>query len=127
MSDRFSLTARLVSFRAAARGLVVVVRTQHNAWIHLGATAAVLGVGFWLRLPRGAWLWLVVAMAGVWITEAFNTALEGLADAAVPDRHPLIRDAKDAAAGAVLVAAVAAASIGLMILGPPLWARLFGP
>jgi diacylglycerol kinase len=37
------------------------------------------------------------------------------------ERHPLIRDAKDFAAASVLVAALAAAVVGLLILGPKLW------
>jgi diacylglycerol kinase len=41
------------------------------------------------------------------------------------ERHPLIRDAKDFAAAAVLVAAIAAAVVGLLILGPKLWIYLF--
>jgi diacylglycerol kinase (ATP) len=53
-----------------------------------------------------------------------NTALEVLADAVAPDPHPLVGRAKDAAAGAVLVAALGAAAIGLLVLGPRLWALL---
>ena len=57
--------------------------------------------------------------------EALNTALEALADRVAPDQHPLVAKAKDVAAGGVLLAAVAAAVMGLLVLGPPLWARLF--
>jgi diacylglycerol kinase len=53
--------------------------------------------------------------------EAFNTALESLADAAVPEQHPLVGAAKDLAAGAVLVTAMGAAVVGLLVLGPHLW------
>jgi diacylglycerol kinase len=102
----------------------VVLRTQHNAWIHAVATVLVVGTGLVLRLSRLDWCWLVVAIALVWSAEAMNTALERLADATSPDPHPLVRDAKDAAAGAVLVLAVAAVAIGVFVLGPHLLARL---
>jgi diacylglycerol kinase len=60
--------------------------------------------------------------------EILNTAIERLADAAVPEIHPLIAQAKDAAAGAVLVAVFGSALIGLLVLGPPLMQKLgIGP
>ena len=65
-------------------------------------------------------------MMAVWVAESFNTSLERLADASVPEQHSLVREAKDAAAGAVLVAALGAAAIGVLVLGPPLLARLAG-
>jgi diacylglycerol kinase len=43
----------------------------------------------------------------------------------MPELHPLAKVAKDVAAAAVLLAAVGAAVIGLLVLGPPLWQRLF--
>ena len=73
----------------------------------------------YLRLAPRDWCWLIVAMAIVWIAEALNTALEHLADAACPQYHPLIRRAKDTAAAAVLLAALAAAAIGTCILLTP--------
>ena len=64
---------------------------------------------------------LVFIIALVFQLRAFNTALESLADASVPVRHPLVGAAKDLAAGGVLVAALAAAVVGALVLGPHLW------
>jgi diacylglycerol kinase len=77
-----------------------------------------------LEIPREGWLWLVAAIAGVFAAEAFNSALESLADAAHPAPHPLVGRAKDLAAAAVLIAAAGAALIGLLVLGRPLLAWL---
>jgi diacylglycerol kinase (ATP) len=118
MNQPFSLTRRLHSFRYALAGLRTLLRTQHNARIHAVATVLVIGAGAYLRLTAGEWLWLLVAMAGVWVAEAFNTALEFLADAVTRETHPLIGQAKDVAAAAVLIAAIAALVIGLLVLGP---------
>jgi diacylglycerol kinase len=120
MDDRLTLGALSRSFRHAFRGLATLVRTEPNAWIHATATAAVVGMALLLGVGRAHWLWLVAAIAGVWAAEALNTAVERLADSVHPEPHPLIREAKDAAAGAVLVAAGAAVLIGLLVLGPPL-------
>jgi diacylglycerol kinase len=63
----------------------------------------------------------------VWIAEFFNTAIEAVVDMTMPTPHPLAKAAKDVAAAAVLVAAVGSILIGLLILAPPLWQRLFVP
>jgi len=126
MSDSFSLAARARSFLYAARGVRVVVQSQHNAWIHLVATLGVLGLGLFLGVGAIEWCLLVLAFVAVWSCEVMNTALEFLADAASPDYHPLVEKAKDAAAGAVLIAAVGSVVIGLIVLGPPLWGVLAG-
>jgi diacylglycerol kinase len=53
-----------------------------------------------------------------------NTALEAVVDLASPDLHPLAKVGKDVAAAAVLVGALTAVLVGLLVLGPPLLARL---
>lgn len=117
--DEFSLAARIRSFGHAFRGLTLL-RSEPNAWIHATATLAVILLGAALGIDAAGWSWLVAAIAAVWVAETINTAFERLADALHPAEHPLVRDAKDAAAGAVLIAAGGAVVIGLLVLGPPL-------
>ena len=124
MKQGFSLTQRLRSFRYALAGLRTLLRTQHNAWIHAAATVAVIGAGGYFALSATEWLWLVLAMTLVWTAEAFNTALELLADAVTREQHPLIGQAKDVAAGAVLISALGALLIGVLVLGPHVLQRL---
>ena len=114
----FQFTGRIRSFRHAIVGILRMLRCQHNAWLHLGVTIAVVAAGFFFALSAGEWCWIILAMATVWTAEALNTAFEFLADAASPDFHPLVRDAKDVAAGAVLITAAAAAIIGAIIFWP---------
>ena len=118
MSKRFSLAARLASFRHAIRGLGFLLRDQHNARIHLAASLGVVALGLVLGVSRADWGLLVLAMALVWLAEGLNSALEHLADALHPDQHPLVGKAKDVAAGAVLVVALAAAIVGLLVFLP---------
>ena len=125
MSHRFSILERIRSFRFAIHGVILTVQSQHNAWIHMAASIAVLAAGWYVELGRDGWLWLIAAITLVWSMEALNTAVERLADAAVPEIHPLIGQAKDAAAGAVLIAVLGAVAVGLMVLGPPLFGKLF--
>jgi len=114
------IRGRIASFGYAFEGLAVMLRTQPNAWIHSAASVVVVAAGLWVGLDARDWALLVVAIALVWVTEALNTAIEFLADAAVPDPHSLIKHAKDVAAGAVLLASIAAVVIGALVFLPRL-------
>ena len=103
-----------------------MLRTQTNAWIHACATVGVTLLGLWLGLSRLEWAGIVLVIGLVWMAEFVNTALEAVVDLASPDLHPLAKVGKDVAAAAVLVGAITAVAVGLLILGPHLWARLFG-
>lgn len=117
----FSIVDRLKSFTFAFSGIAAMLRTQHNAWIHLAATIGAIAAGFWFSIGRGEWVWLIVAIVAVWTAEALNTAFELLCDVASPEFHPLVKQAKDVAAAAVLIAAVGATIIGLMVFLPHLF------
>ena len=110
------------SFVFAWRGVVELLRSQPNARIHLVMSIAITCVALLLRVSRGEWALLVVAMGLVWMAEAMNTAIEFLGDRITSERDEFIRRAKDVAAGGVLLASVAAAVTGFVILGPRLWA-----
>ena len=119
MQEQTSLfTGRIRSFRHAFSGIWTMLRTQRNAWVHALATVAVILAGFVFGVSADEWCWLVLAMMAVWSAEALNTALEFLADAASPQFNPLIKNAKDIAAGAVLISATGSVVIGLLVLGP---------
>jgi len=126
VSDRFSIAARVRSFGYAFHGVALLLRSQHNAWIHATATLLVCALGGLLGVSRGDWLWLVAAIAAVWAAEALNSAIESLADAVHPAPHPLVGRAKDLAAAAVLIVSLGAAAIGLLVLGPQLWRWIGG-
>ncbi|MCY2980232.1 MAG: diacylglycerol kinase family protein [Planctomycetota bacterium] len=114
----FELTGRIRSFRFAIRGICRLVSSQHNAWIHAAATLLVVVAGAVLQVSTNDWCWIIVATTMVWTAEALNTSLEFLADAACPDIHPLVRDAKDVSAGAVLISAMGATMIGTIVFWP---------
>src|SRR5687767_11372660 len=107
MSDApFTFTGRIRSFRHAFVGIGLVLRSQHNAWVHAAATVAACGLGAVLGLSRIEWCLIVIATVSVWTAEALNTAFEFLCDVASPQFHPAVKNAKDVAAGAVLLSAI---------------------
>ena len=119
-----TVAGRVRSFRHALAGLWFVLRSQHNAWLHAVATAAALALAGVLEatvadFAPGDWCALALAITLVWVAEAFNTGLEVLSDAVEPSRHPVIKVAKDVAAGAVLMASVGAAAVGCILFAGP--------
>jgi len=105
---------------------VYVLRTQRNMQIHVSAAVVALVLGLLLEFSRIELALVIGAVSLVLVAEMMNTAVEAAIDVATSERHPLAKIAKDTAAGGVLVAAILALIVGLLILGPPLWARLFG-
>ena len=118
------LPSRIQSFGHAFRGWWYVMRTQRNAWVHGVAALLVFALAFWLRLGARDWAVLILTIAMVFTAEFINTAIEAVVDLASPEKHPLAKVGKDVGAAAVLISALAAVLIGLLILGPPLWAKL---
>lgn len=119
------LKALIHSFGCAFQGWWYAIRHERSVWIHVVLTVAVIVLGVWLQVSRTDWALLVLAMGMVWMAELMNTAVETLVDLVSPQFNPLAKVAKDTAAAAVLAAALAAFVIGLLILGPPLWAVVF--
>jgi len=122
--EGFSLAARARSFGYAFRGVAVLLATQHNAWIHAAATAAVVAAGVSFGVSALEWALLCLAMGLVWLAEGLNTALEVLCDRVAPEPDPLVQRSKDLAAAGVLLAACAAAAAGLLVFVPKLLAFL---
>ena len=120
---RFSIAARLKSFRFAFAGIAHMLRTQHNAWLHLVATIVVVAAGFALNVGAEDWRWLVTAIVLVWTAETVNTAFEHLCDVVSPEFHASVQKSKDIAAGAVLICVIGAVIIGLQVFVPYLLRR----
>ena len=118
------LRDRIKSFGHAGAGLGFLVKSEPQARIHMLASAVVLIAAWGLDLNRHDWMWLIVAIALVWISEAFNTAFEHLCNVVSPEYSQSVKRAKDIAAGAVLIAAIAAAFIGIIVFTPYIHALL---
>jgi len=118
-----SMLKFLTGFEFAWRGVSHVFRTQRNARVQLAVGILVAIAGFVFGISQSEWIAILLCVTIVLAAEAINTALECLADAVHPGRHPLVGKAKDAAAGAVLLCAIGAALVGLIIFLPYLGIR----
>lgn len=102
----------------AFNGILILIREEHNARIHLLVLAAVIAAGLFFKISQSEWMAIVIASGMVLALEAVNAAIENLADFISPGKHHLIKKVKDLAAAAVLIAAIAASIIGLLIFLP---------
>jgi undecaprenol kinase len=108
----------------AVSGIAYTVKTQRNMQIHVVIAVLVLLATWWLRIPRTDVLLVFFSIALVFSLELVNTAIESAVDLVTDEWHQKAKAAKDASAGAVLVAAILSVLIGFSVLGPPLWNKL---
>ncbi len=113
----FSAKKRVKSFVHAGRGIGLFIKTTHNAWLHLVALVVAVSLGFYFQITHVEWMILVLVCGLVLAAEAFNTAIEIDIDLTSPEYHPYARDTKDVAAGAVLISALTALTVGIIIFG----------
>ena len=116
--DSFSIVKRAKSFSHAGRGIVVFLKSTHNAWIHIVVFLVTIVAGIYFNIRQSEWLAVILVSGLVLTAEAFNTAIEIDIDLTSPEYHPYAKDTKDVAAGAVLITAITAVCVGLLIFGP---------
>lgn len=114
----FSIKKVMRSFRFAFRGVRVLFREEHNAWVHLFATLLVIAAGFFFRISLTEWALVAFAIGLVFAAEILNSALERVCDIVQPEQDKRIGDIKDLCAAGVLLCALAAAAIGLLVFLP---------
>ena len=114
----FSIKKRLMSFVHASRGIWLFAKHTHNAWLHAVAFVIVISLGAYFNISRMEWIALFIVCGLVFVSEAFNSAIEVDIDLTSPEYHPYARDTKDIAAGAVLLSAIFAIIVGVLIFWP---------
>lgn len=108
----------LLSFKFAFEGIIHSIRTEQNIRIHLLAATVVVIAGLVTGLRMGEWVVLFLLIGGMLALEMVNTAIERVVDLVSSEWQPLAKQAKDVAAGAVLVFATISAIIGILIFIP---------
>lgn len=108
----------ILSFRYAFEGLLHAFRKERNLKIHTVMAFFVIVAGIFFRLSLFEWCFIIFAIGAMMAAELFNTAIERTVDLVSEEYHPLAKQAKDIAAAACLIFAVAAALIGMFIFLP---------
>ncbi len=118
MSRPSFLLSRYKSFRFAFKGIAAVFRSEPNMHLHVLASIIVLVMAFRFEVTKTEWCILIFCIGMVWVAETFNTAIETLTNLVSPDHNILAGKTKDLAAGAVLLASITAAIIGIIVFFP---------
>lgn len=112
------LRARIAAFSHAIRGVRFLINSESHARIHLLLTAFIICVGLMFSISAVEWCTVILAAGLVWTAESLNTAIERMTDLSSPERNAIAGQVKDLAAGAVLLAAITAAAVGLIVFIP---------
>ena len=106
------------SFKCAIQGIKQAVKTERNVKIHITIMILVIIAGIFLKINTQEWIICIILFGLVISLELVNSAIEATVDIAMPEINEKAKVAKDVAAGAVLVSAIASAIIGLIIFIP---------
>ena len=124
MKQTIDILKTLRSFKYAAAGILALFKYENNAKVHLLASVLVVALGAYFKITHYEWMAIVLAIGLVIAAEAFNTAIEKMADVVSPDYHEGIKSVKDLAAAGVLIMAITAAAIGCILFVPKIYALL---
>ncbi|MEH7353193.1 diacylglycerol kinase family protein [Neobacillus drentensis] len=106
------------SFSFAFSGILLALRKERNMRIHFISSIIVLLVSFYFSITKIEWVFILFAIGGMFALELLNTAIERVVDLVTAEYHPLAKQAKDLAAGAVLIYAALSVVIGIVIFLP---------
>lgn len=109
---------RILSFKYAGEGIWSALRTEPNLKFHFIAAIIVFLLGEYFQISRFEWITLIIMIGVVLSLELTNTAIETVVNSFTEDIHPAAKKAKDVAAGAVLISALTAITVGVLVFLP---------
>lgn len=112
------------SFLHAFNGIKICLSSEINFRIHVVAAIGAAAAGIWLHISNTEWMLVFFCIALVLVTEMLNTAIEKMCDFIHKDFHPVIKQIKDIAAGAAVIAALISAGCAIIIFLPKLFTLL---
>lgn len=118
LKDKEDETKLNYSFKYAFEGIITTIKEERNMFIHFLIAIIVVITGIYVRLSLNEWFICLLLFALVFSLELINTAIENTVDLVTTKKNKKAKLAKDAAAGAVLIAAIFASIIGIIIFLP---------
>ena len=109
------------SFKYAFEGILIGIKEEQNMKIHITIMILVIIFGIMLKINTIEWIICILLFGLVISMELINTAIENTVNLITKEKNQQAKIAKDVAAGAVLVSAIASAIIGLIIFIPKIF------
>ena len=116
--ENLSRNHRILSFKYALVGIVSALKEEPNLKFHFFAGLLAIIASAVLNISREDWMIVIFRIGFVISVELTNTAIEAVVDAFTDKEHPGAKLAKDISAGAVLMAALTSAVVGIIIFLP---------
>ncbi|MEH7074084.1 diacylglycerol kinase family protein [Neobacillus drentensis] len=117
-NDKRSQVSFFKSFSYAFAGIANAIRYEKNMRFHVCSSIVILIVAYYFSITKTEWLFILMAIGGMLVLELVNTAIERVVDLVTKEYHPLAKQAKDLAAGAVFVYAILSVAIGIIVFLP---------
>lgn len=102
------------SFKVAFKGIWYVIKSESHLRFHIIAGLYVIFFSFFYPLTKTQWGIIILLISSVITAEIFNTAIEEVCNLNTQSYDPVVKIAKDVAAGAVLILTVAAVAVAFM-------------
>jgi undecaprenol kinase len=103
------------SFTFASQGIQYAITHERNMRVHLAVAILALLACALLRCTLWEWCLVIMLVGLVLAGEMLNTVVETIVDLIEPTYHERVKIIKDVAAGAVLIFACVALTVGLMV------------
>lgn len=110
------LNRTVAKFGSAFEGIYAGIRYDRSILIQVLIAFMSIGVFLFLKISRVEWLFVISAIFVVLITEFLNSAVEDICDLLIKNYDLHVKEIKDIAAGAVLIAAMYAVVVAVVIL-----------
>ena len=118
MGSQDKIHSFISSLSFAFAGILHALRTERNMRIHFISSIIVGAISFYFSITKMEWIFILFTIGGMFALELMNSAIERAVDLVTLDYHPLAKQAKDFAAGAVLIYAMLAIIVGMIIFLP---------
>ncbi|MEH7298663.1 diacylglycerol kinase family protein [Neobacillus drentensis] len=118
LQDKRKSKPLLGSFSYAVAGILTALLSERNMRIHLISSIVVVLFSIYFSITKMEWIVILFAIGGMFSLELINTAIERVVDLVTKEYHPLAKQAKDIAAGAVFLYAVLSVIVGSIIFIP---------
>jgi len=117
-NQNFSILRRIQSFGFACNGLRILLKEEHNAWIHSISAIVAIIAGLFFQITTFEWVSIIFSIGFVICSELINTAIENMCDHITLEKHDTIKKIKDLSAASVFISAITALIVGLIVFVP---------
>jgi diacylglycerol kinase len=97
---------RLASVKYAIAGLIYLLKREQSIQLATLVSAIVVLFSAWLQIDKYEWMFMLLALGGIWVTECVNTAIEASINLGTSDPNVYAKIGKDVASTATFISSI---------------------